>query len=77
MITHLTDRKPRGVVPHSIEVFADVLCPFTHVGLRRLVARRTELGRDDPRAAEAARELVSMLEQASRLEGQLSRNEEE
>jgi predicted DsbA family dithiol-disulfide isomerase len=27
-----------------IDVFADVMCPFTHVGLRRLVARRTELG---------------------------------
>jgi predicted DsbA family dithiol-disulfide isomerase len=24
----------------SIEVFADILCPFTHVGLRRLVAAR-------------------------------------
>jgi len=30
-----------------IEVFADVVCPFTHVGLRRFVARRAELGRDD------------------------------
>jgi len=30
-----------------IEVFADVACPFTHVGLRRFVARRAELGRDD------------------------------
>ena len=27
-----------------IEVFADVVCPFTHVGLRRLVDRRDELG---------------------------------
>jgi predicted DsbA family dithiol-disulfide isomerase len=27
-----------------IEVFADVLCPFAHVGLRRLVDRRRELG---------------------------------
>lgn len=27
-----------------IEVFADVRCPFTHVGLRRLVARREALG---------------------------------
>lgn len=27
-----------------IEVFADVVCPFTHVGLRRLVDRRRELG---------------------------------
>lgn len=30
-----------------IEVFADVGCPFTHVGLRRFVQRRAELGRDD------------------------------
>lgn len=30
-----------------IEVFADVGCPFTHVGLRRFAARRRELGRDD------------------------------
>jgi predicted DsbA family dithiol-disulfide isomerase len=27
-----------------IEVFADVLCPFTHVGLRRLTDRRDRLG---------------------------------
>jgi predicted DsbA family dithiol-disulfide isomerase len=33
----------------SIEVFADVVCPFTHVGLRRFVARRAELGRSVPR----------------------------
>jgi predicted DsbA family dithiol-disulfide isomerase len=32
-----------------IEVFADVCCPFTHVGLRRLVERRAQLGRDQPR----------------------------
>lgn len=31
----------------QIEVFADVCCPFTHVGLRRLVAERSRLGRDD------------------------------
>jgi predicted DsbA family dithiol-disulfide isomerase len=30
-----------------IEVFADVACPFTHVGLLRFVERRSELGRDD------------------------------
>ena len=30
-----------------IEVFADVLCPFTHVGLRRFVHRRSELRRED------------------------------
>jgi predicted DsbA family dithiol-disulfide isomerase len=30
-----------------IEVFADVGCPFTHVGLRRFVDRRTAAGRHD------------------------------
>jgi predicted DsbA family dithiol-disulfide isomerase len=30
-----------------VEVFADVWCPFTHVGLRRLVEERARLGRDD------------------------------
>ena len=30
-----------------IEVFADVACPFTHVGLRRLVEQRAARGRDD------------------------------
>jgi predicted DsbA family dithiol-disulfide isomerase len=29
-----------------VEVFADVRCPFTHVGLRRLVERRDESGAD-------------------------------
>lgn len=29
-----------------IEVFAELSCPFTHVGLRRLVTRRAELGSD-------------------------------
>ena len=32
-----------------IEVFADVGCPFTHVGLRRFVELRDQLGRDDVR----------------------------
>jgi len=27
-----------------VEVWADVLCPFTHVGLTKLVARRDEIG---------------------------------
>ena len=31
----------------SFEVFADVVCPFTHVGLRRLRAFRHRIGRDD------------------------------
>jgi predicted DsbA family dithiol-disulfide isomerase len=30
-----------------IEVFADVRCPFTHIGLRRLIERRAALGRVD------------------------------
>jgi predicted DsbA family dithiol-disulfide isomerase len=30
----------------TIEVFADVLCPFTHVGLRRFVRRRELVPRD-------------------------------
>jgi predicted DsbA family dithiol-disulfide isomerase len=33
----------------SVEVFADVSCPFTHVVLQRWLARRRELGRDDVR----------------------------
>jgi 2-hydroxychromene-2-carboxylate isomerase len=28
----------------TIEVYADIWCPFTHVGLRRLVERRSETG---------------------------------
>jgi predicted DsbA family dithiol-disulfide isomerase len=31
-----------------LEVFADVTCPFTHVGLRRLAAARADLGRVEP-----------------------------
>jgi predicted DsbA family dithiol-disulfide isomerase len=30
-----------------IEVFADVVCPFTHVGLRRLFALRKQIHRED------------------------------
>jgi hypothetical protein len=30
-----------------LEVFADVWCLFTHVGLGRLVEQRAQLGRDD------------------------------
>lgn len=33
----------------SIEVFAEIVCPFTHVGLRRIVARREAAGTDLPR----------------------------
>ena len=39
------DRDPRRpTIPEHIEVFADVLCPFTHVGLRRLTAQRDAIG---------------------------------
>jgi predicted DsbA family dithiol-disulfide isomerase len=30
-----------------IEVYADIWCPFTHVGLRSVLRRRHQLGRDD------------------------------
>ena len=33
----------------TIEVFADVLCPFTHVGLHTLIDRRTERRHAEPR----------------------------
>jgi predicted DsbA family dithiol-disulfide isomerase len=33
----------------TVEVFADVLCPFTHVGLRTLVDRRSRRGLTEPR----------------------------
>ncbi len=33
----------------TVEVFADVLCPFTHVGLRTLVDRRGRHGLTEPR----------------------------
>lgn len=39
----MTDERPPAVV----EVFADLGCPFTHVGLRRFVERRAERGRAD------------------------------
>jgi predicted DsbA family dithiol-disulfide isomerase len=32
----------------AVEVFADVLCPFTHVGLHTVIDRRTERGLDEP-----------------------------
>lgn len=41
--------EPLDTEPVLIEVFADVGCPFTHVGLRRFVERRRALGRDDVR----------------------------
>jgi len=33
----------------TVEVFADVLCPFTHVGLHTLIDRRSERGLREPR----------------------------
>ncbi|MEZ5141572.1 MAG: DsbA family protein [Acidimicrobiales bacterium] len=38
-----------AAAPPVIEVFADVGCPFTHVGLLRLVAVRREAGREEVR----------------------------
>jgi len=35
------------VPPTVVEVFADVCCPFTHVGLRRFVAERARRSRED------------------------------
>jgi predicted DsbA family dithiol-disulfide isomerase len=32
----------------TVEVFADILCPFTHVGLHTLIDRRAERGLDEP-----------------------------
>jgi predicted DsbA family dithiol-disulfide isomerase len=37
-----------GEPPPFVEVYADVLCPFTHVGIRRLVVHRTELALETP-----------------------------
>lgn len=39
-----TDGAPAPPTAGVIEVFADVTCPFTHVGLRRLVRRRNQRG---------------------------------
>ena len=36
-----------SAIMRVIEVYADVCCPFTHVGLHMLVQRRDELGRGD------------------------------
>lgn len=33
----------------TVEVFADILCPFTHVGLRTLIDRRGHHGLTEPR----------------------------
>lgn len=33
----------------AVEVFADILCPFTHVGLHTLIDRRSERRLDEPR----------------------------
>lgn len=31
----------------SVEVYADIVCPFAYVGLTRLIERRHQLGKDD------------------------------
>lgn len=33
----------------TLEVFAEILCPFTHAGLHTLIDRRGECGRTEPR----------------------------
>ena len=40
-----TEPMPRTAT--RIDVYADVVCPFTHVGLTRLVERRAAVGRTD------------------------------
>ncbi|HVA52749.1 MAG TPA: DsbA family protein [Acidimicrobiales bacterium] len=37
----------RGTETPTVEVFADIWCPFTHVGLRALAAERSRRGRPD------------------------------
>jgi len=39
--------EPGAATVTIIEVYADIWCPFAHVGLRAVVARRHTLGRDD------------------------------
>jgi predicted DsbA family dithiol-disulfide isomerase len=31
----------------TVEVYADIVCPFAYIGLTRLIERRRDLGRDD------------------------------
>lgn len=38
----------RDMTRGTVEVFADVVCPFTHVGLRRIAERRSQLGSSLP-----------------------------
>ena len=47
--TRPIDARPGGIsdTRRTVEVFADVRCPFTHVGLLRFVARRHELAVDN------------------------------
>lgn len=46
---HDSRRTDTAVGEHVVEVFADIVCPFTHVGLRRFVEMREALGRHDVR----------------------------
>ncbi len=45
----MSDDETQPGTTTTIEVFAEVGCPFTHVGLRRLVEHRRAAGRDDVR----------------------------
>ena len=40
------DPPPTVVVVTVIDVYADIVCPFAHAGLRTVVRRRKQLGRD-------------------------------
>ena len=44
-----SERAGGAAASSTVEVFADVLCPFTHVGLHTLIDRRTERGLTGPR----------------------------
>ncbi len=50
-MTTAADSSATGMAgaPVVVEVFADIVCPFTHVGLRRFVERREAAGRHDVR----------------------------
>jgi predicted DsbA family dithiol-disulfide isomerase len=47
MTRSTSDSLETGNSTHVIEVYADIWCPFAHVGLRSVFERRRELGRDD------------------------------
>jgi predicted DsbA family dithiol-disulfide isomerase len=48
MPSNQTREQPHATGRDIVEVFADVTCPFAHVGLRRFVARRAQRGISRP-----------------------------